>query len=67
MSLVYVWAFSETNTCCKSHTRVSKVKIQYTNGVIVGATCIHEGKLAELQDLYNIKGVQLIYIILSLV
>ena len=33
----------------------------------IGVTCIHEGKLADLQDLYNTKGAQLTYIILSLV
>ena len=35
--------------------------------MIIGATYIHEGKLADLQDLYNTKGAQLTYIILSLV
>ena len=33
----------------------------------IGATSIHEGELAGLKDLYNTKGAQLIYIILSMV
>ena len=33
----------------------------------IGATCIYEGKLAGLQDLYNTKGAQLTYIISSMV
>ena len=42
-------------------------EVYYNDGMTIGATCIHEGKLASLQDLYNTKGAQLTYIILSLV
>ena len=42
-------------------------EVYYNDGMTIGATCIHEGKLANLQDLYNTKGAQLTYIILSLV
>ena len=42
-------------------------EVYYNDGMTINATCIHEGKLASLQDLYNTKGAQLTYIILSLV
>ena len=42
-------------------------EVYYNDGMTTGTTCLHEGKLNEIQDLYNTKNAQLTYIILSLV
>ena len=42
-------------------------EVYYNDGMTTGTTCLHEGKLSEIQDLYNTKSAQLTYIILSLV
>ena len=42
-------------------------EVYYNDSMTIGATCIQEGKLTEIQDLYHTKGAQLTYIILSLV
>ncbi|KZV59506.1 hypothetical protein PENSPDRAFT_552019, partial [Peniophora sp. CONT] len=39
--------------------------VYFNDGITTGPTCIHEGKLQDLTDPYNIRaGAQLTYIIL---
>ncbi|VDB96794.1 unnamed protein product [Peniophora sp. CBMAI 1063] len=41
-------------------------EVYYNDGMSFGATCAHEASLSEIKELYNIKGAQLTYAILSL-
>ncbi|KZV61159.1 hypothetical protein PENSPDRAFT_593167, partial [Peniophora sp. CONT] len=42
-------------------------EVYYNDGMTLGSDCIHEGKLGDIKDLYNTKGAQLTYVILSLI
>lgn len=41
-------------------------EVYYNDGMVSGALSIQEGALAKVPDLYNVKGAQLTYVILSL-
>ena len=57
--------WNRTHFTCRMIGKSSEV--YYNDGVTTGTTCIHEGKLSEITDVYNTKGAQLTYVILSLV
>ena len=42
-------------------------QVYYNVGMTTGNSYIYEGKLGEIPDMYNTKGAQLTYVILSLV
>ena len=42
-------------------------EVYYNDGMTTGTSCIHEGRLSELQDIYRCHNRQLTYVILSLI
>ena len=42
-------------------------EVYYNDGMTTGTSSIHEGKLSEIKDLYQIRQAKLTYVILSLV
>ena len=57
--------WNHTHRTCRMVGKAGQV---YDNdGMTTGNSYIHPGKLGEIPDLYNIKGAQLTYVILSLV
>ena len=42
-------------------------EVYYNDGITTGTSSIHEGKLSDIKDLYQIRQAKLTYVILSLV
>ena len=57
--------WNRTHFTCRMVGKAGQV--YYNDGMTTGNSCIHEGKLGEIPDMYNTKGAQLTYVILSLV
>ena len=46
--------WNHTHCTCRMVGKAGKV--YYNDGMTTGTTCLHEGKLSEIQDLYNTKS-----------
>ena len=57
--------WDKSHFTCRMIGKASEV--YYNDGITTGTSSIHEGKLSEIKDLYQIRQAKLTYVILSLV
>ena len=55
--------WDKSHFTCKSIGKAGEV--YYNDGMTIGTSCIHEGKLGDIENIYKIRQAQLTYIILS--